>query len=48
MNRLKLAYHSDNHHLIQRHVGLLNEATRNLAENIMNTAVSGALKGTHV
>ena len=48
MNRLKLAYHSDNHHLIQRHVELLNEATRQLAENIMNTAVSGALTGTHI
>jgi molecular chaperone DnaK len=47
-NRLKLAYHSDNHHLIKRHVELLNDASRQLAENIMNAAVSGALKGTHV
>jgi molecular chaperone DnaK (HSP70) len=48
MNRLKLAYHSDDHTIIKHEIEVLNEATHSLAENMMNTAVRGALKGTKV
>jgi molecular chaperone DnaK (HSP70) len=48
INQLLLAYHSDDHHLIHAYVDKLNEVTRNLAENMMNTAVRGALKGTKI
>ena len=48
VNRLMVAYHSDDHSLIRAHIDVLNEATRNLAENMMNAAVRGALKGTKV
>jgi molecular chaperone DnaK len=42
------AYHSDDHHVINEKIEGLNHATQSLAENIMNTAVRGALKGTKV
>jgi Fe-S protein assembly chaperone HscA len=42
------AYHSDDHHVINEKIEGLNRATQSLAENIMNTAVRGALKGTKV
>ena len=48
MNRLLLACNSDDHHLIRAHIEALNEATQSLAENMMNTAVRSALKGTKV
>jgi molecular chaperone DnaK len=48
MNRLQLAYHSEDHHLIREKIEALNEATQKLAENLMNTAVQSALKGTKV
>ena len=48
MNRLLLAYHSDDHNVIRAHIDALEKATRNLAENMMNTAVRGALKGTKI
>ncbi len=43
---LLAVYHSEDHHLIREKIDVLNEVTRNLAENMMNTAVRGALKGT--
>jgi hypothetical protein len=41
-------YHSDDHNLIRAQIDALNEATHQLAENMMNTAVRSALKGTKV
>jgi molecular chaperone DnaK len=48
VNELLLVYHADDHHLIQAKIEQLNQATLKLAENIMNTAVRGALKGTKI
>jgi Fe-S protein assembly chaperone HscA len=48
VNELLLVYHSDDHHLIHSRIDLLNAATMKLAENMMNTAVRGALKGTKI
>jgi molecular chaperone DnaK (HSP70) len=42
------AYHSSDHHLINEKIEALNNATQSLAENMMNTAVRGALKGTKI
>lgn len=47
-NELLTAYHSDDHTLIRRKIDELNDVTMTLAENMMNTAVSGALKGTKI
>jgi Fe-S protein assembly chaperone HscA len=48
VNQLLMVYHADDHYLINQHIELLNEATMKLAENMMNTAVRGALKGTKI
>jgi molecular chaperone DnaK (HSP70) len=48
IRQLQVVYHSDDHHLIQEKIEGLNDATRELAENLMNTAVSAALKGTKI
>jgi molecular chaperone DnaK len=48
IHRLQLAYHSDDHNVIRAQIEALDAATHNLAENMMNTAVSTALKGTKV
>jgi molecular chaperone DnaK (HSP70) len=48
VNELLLVYHSDDHHLILEKIEQLNRATMKLAENMMNTAVRGALKGTKI
>jgi molecular chaperone DnaK (HSP70) len=45
---LMAVYHGGDHHAISAKIEALNEATRSLAENMMNTAVSGALKGTKI
>jgi Fe-S protein assembly chaperone HscA len=45
-NELLVVYHSEDHLLIRDHLEKLNQATVKLAENMMNTAVSRALKGT--
>ncbi|MBV9158649.1 MAG: Fe-S protein assembly chaperone HscA [Acidobacteriaceae bacterium] len=45
---LKSAYHAGDHHLINEKIEALNQATQSLAENMMNTAVRGALKGTKI
>lgn len=45
---LEAAYNGDDHHAIQAALETLNRVTQNLAENMMNTAVRGALKGTKV
>jgi Fe-S protein assembly chaperone HscA len=48
VNQLLMAYHHDDHLLIRIQIDLLNRATETLAENMMNTAVRGALKGTKI
>ncbi len=48
LNELLMVYHSDDHHLILAHIEKLNQATMSLAENMMNTAVQGALRGTKI
>src|SRR5580692_5671363 len=48
INDLHTVYHGDDHHAIRDAIDVLNDVTHNLAENMMNTAVSGALKGTKV
>jgi len=48
VNELLLVYHSDKHDLILDKIEQLNQATMKLAENMMNTAVRGALKGTKI
>ncbi|MGI8991937.1 MAG: Fe-S protein assembly chaperone HscA [Bryobacteraceae bacterium] len=48
INQLLLAYHSDDYLLIREKIDALNDATMILAENLMNTAVKSALKGTKI
>ena len=48
LNRLLLAYHADDHRPIRAEIERLNTVTMKLAENMMNTAVRGALKGTKI
>jgi Fe-S protein assembly chaperone HscA len=48
LNQLLMVYHSEDHQLINAHIERLNHATMKLAENMMNTAVRGALKGTRI
>src|SRR5579864_7408441 len=48
INELLLVYHAENYLLIRAKIDQLNEATLSLAENLMNTAVRGALKGTKI
>ncbi len=48
IHRLQTVYHSTDHNLIRAEIEALDAATHNLAENMMNTAVSTALKGTKV
>jgi Fe-S protein assembly chaperone HscA len=48
IRQLQAVYYADNHHLIREKIEALNEATQQLAENLMNTAVRSALKGTKI
>jgi molecular chaperone DnaK (HSP70) len=48
LNELLLVYHSDDYLLIRAKIDQLNQVTMKLAESMMNTAVSKALKGTKV
>ena len=48
LNKLLLAYHSDDHLLIRAQLDELDQSTMQLAETMMNTAVRTALKGTKV
>jgi len=48
LNQLLLVYHSDDHRMIRTKIDELNAVTMTLAENMMNTAVRGALKGTRI
>ncbi len=48
INRLQLAYHGEDHNVLRAQIERLNEATHSLAEQMMNTAVRSALKGTKV
>jgi molecular chaperone DnaK len=45
---LQSVYHGNDHRVINDKIESLNKATMALAENMMNTAVRGALKGTKV
>jgi Fe-S protein assembly chaperone HscA len=48
IRQLQTVYHGDDHLAIRDAMDVLNDVTHKLAENMMNTAVSGALKGTKV
>ncbi len=48
VNQLLLVYHAGDHHLILAKIDELNQATMKLAETMMNSAVSSALKGTKI
>jgi Fe-S protein assembly chaperone HscA len=48
IRQLQTVYHGDDYHAIRDAMDVLNDVTHKLAENMMNTAVSGALKGTKV
>jgi hypothetical protein len=48
VNRLLTVYHAEDHLLITDHIHHLNAATLKLAENMMNTAVRGVLRGTKI
>lgn len=48
INELLLSYHGDDYVLIQHKMEALDQASRGLAENMMNSAVQGALKGTKI
>jgi molecular chaperone DnaK (HSP70) len=45
---LQVAYSGNDHHAINEKIEQLNRTTTKLAENMMNTAVRGALKGTKI
>ena len=47
-NQLLLVYHGEDHLLVRAKIDELNQATLALAENMMNSAVRGALKGTKI
>jgi len=47
-NELLVVYHHNNHLLIASKISQLDQATMKLAENMMNSAVQGALKGTKI
>jgi molecular chaperone DnaK (HSP70) len=47
-NELLVVYNHDNHLLIASKIAQLDRATMKLAENMMNSAVKGALKGTKI
>ncbi len=48
IRNLQDVYHGSDHHEIQARIEALNEATQQLAEDMMNTAVRGALRGTKI
>ena len=48
VNQLLVAYNSDDYTLIREHIERVNEATMKLAENMMNTAVRGRLRGSKI
>ncbi|MGQ9915968.1 MAG: Fe-S protein assembly chaperone HscA [Bryobacteraceae bacterium] len=48
INELQVVYHGGDHLLIRDRIERLDAATRRLAENMMNTAVRQALKGTKI
>jgi Fe-S protein assembly chaperone HscA len=48
IEQLQTAYRGENHKLIRDRIEALDHAGRTLAENMMNTAVRGALKGTKI
>ena len=48
MNQVILAYHHDDYLLLHAMIERRNHATMTLAENMMNSAVRGALKGTKI
>jgi len=45
---IQAAYNGSDYRLLNEKIEALNHATQSLAENMMNTAVRGALKGTKI
>jgi len=48
LNRMLVAYHSDDHLIIRAQIEAVDRATMKLAEQIMDSAVNAALKGTKI
>jgi len=48
IRELQTVYHGSDHHQIRERIDVLNDVTHHLAVNMMNTAVSSALKGTKI
>jgi molecular chaperone DnaK (HSP70) len=48
IRQLQTVYHAGDHNVIREKIDVLNEETHHLAENMMNTAVRSALKGTKI
>src|SRR5580700_4475198 len=48
VHKLQALYHQDDHEAIRAGIDALDDATHKLAENMMNSAVKGALKGTKI
>jgi molecular chaperone DnaK (HSP70) len=48
LNELLVVYHGQDHLLLRRKIEALDKASRNLAENMMNSAINVALKGTKI
>jgi molecular chaperone DnaK (HSP70) len=48
LNELLVVYHGQDHLLLRKKIEALDNASRSLAENMMNSAVNKALKGTKI
>jgi Fe-S protein assembly chaperone HscA len=48
LNELLVVYHGQDHLLLRRKIEALDKASRGLAENMMNSAINVALKGTKI
>jgi len=48
LNELLVVYHGQDHLLLRKKIEALDKASRSLAENMMNTAINTALKGTKI
>ena len=48
VRELQTVYYRDDYRLIREKIDVLNEVTHHLAENMMNTAVGSALRGTKI
>jgi Fe-S protein assembly chaperone HscA len=48
IRELESVYNGNDHHVLNERIEALNRATQHLAENMMNSAVRGALRGTKI